>query len=357
MARIVYATAGEGFGHASRVHLIGQRLLDAGHDVIFPASLRALQYLRPYFGERVKEVFGLSYDYHKGYVAPAATIWKNVRQFPQGHRVNRALFEQVCAPFAPDLVITDFEPFSAWWAWRHRIPYISIDNEHLLILCKLDHEFKDLWGRVSASLVVRFHYFGANAYVVTNFFTPEQCGAAILAPPIVRPAIVRLQASVGAHIVVYATTGTQEGHWREVLGGFAPQRFHIYGFNKNAEAGNCVFKETSTEGFAADLAAARGVIASAGYSLISECLYLRKKMLLEPLAGQYEQVLNARYVEKLGLGVWARQVDRAAVSRFLDRLQEPMAQDSRILWPDNERFFEVLRGVLARLETRVRIDI
>ena len=34
MAKIIYGVAGEGFGHSSRSHLIGQRLLDAGNDVI-----------------------------------------------------------------------------------------------------------------------------------------------------------------------------------------------------------------------------------------------------------------------------------------------------------------------------------
>lgn len=358
MARIIYAMAGEGFGHASRAHLIGQRFLDAGHEVIFAASLRALQYLRPYYGDRVKEIFGLSYDYSKGYVDPAATVWKNLKSFRQGHRVNRALCEQVYRPFAPDLVVTDFEPFSAWWAWRHRVPFISIDNEHLLILGRLEHQLRDLFGRLSASLVVRCHYLGPRAYVVTSFFRPSRlCQAAVLGPPIVRPAVARLQPSAGDHIVVYATTGTQEQQWRDVLGSFASQRFFIYGFNKHAEWKNCLFKEASTEGFATDLAAARGVIASAGYSLISECLYLRKKMLLLPLAGQYEQLLNARYVEKLGLGTWSEQVDRSAVSRFLERLDEPMSQDDRILWPDNEGFLATLRNVLSGLETQVPITI
>jgi uncharacterized protein (TIGR00661 family) len=358
MAKIVYAVAGEGFGHASRTHLIGQRFLDAGHEVLFAASLRALQYLQPCFGDRVKGIFGLSYDYRKGYVAPAATVWKNLSRFPQGHRVNREFFERVCEPFQPDLVVTDFEPFLASWAWRRRVPFISIDNEHLLTLCRLDHRFTDVLGRLSAALVVRFHYFGARAYVITNFFqAPSRSPAAVLAPPVVRPAIARLQPSDAGHIVVYATTGTHEDRWREVLSRFAPQKFHLYGFNKNAEWKNCVFKETSTEGFATDLASSRGVIASAGYSLISECLYLRKKMLLLPLVGQYEQLINARYVEKLGLGVWSKQVDEAVVSRFLERLGAPIPQDGRILWPDNEKFFETLRGVLARLDLRVPIRI
>jgi uncharacterized protein (TIGR00661 family) len=358
MARIIYAVAGEGFGHASRAHLVGQRFLDAGHEVIFAASHRALRYLRPYYGERVKEIFGLTFDYHKGYVDPAGTVWRNLWRLPQGRRHNRALFEQVYEPFAPDLVVTDFEPFSARWARRHRVPFISIDNEHVLILCRLDHRPRDFLHRFNAGVVVRFHYFGARAYVITNFFrAPLKSPAAVLAPPIVRPAIARLEPSGRGPIVVYATTGTHEDRWRQVLGRFAPQEFYIYGFNKSDRWQNCTFKEASMEGFATDLAAARGVIASAGLSLISECLYLKKKMLLLPLAGQYEQLINARYVEKLGLGVWSKRIEQSVVARFLDQLAGPIAQDERILWPDNENFLDALRGVLARLDLGVEIGI
>jgi hypothetical protein len=70
MARIIYAAAGEGFGHASRVHLIAQRLLDAGHEVMFASSHRGLLYLRQYYGEQVKEIFGLTFEYSRGYVEP-----------------------------------------------------------------------------------------------------------------------------------------------------------------------------------------------------------------------------------------------------------------------------------------------
>ena len=46
MARIIYGVAGEGFGHSSRSHLIGQRFIDAGHDVMFVGSQKSLLYLK-----------------------------------------------------------------------------------------------------------------------------------------------------------------------------------------------------------------------------------------------------------------------------------------------------------------------
>ena len=206
--------------------------------------------------------------------------------------------------------------------------------------------------------MTRFHYVGAKAYVLISFFqAPLKTDKAVLAPPVVRPVITELTPSNAGHVTIYSTTGTNEDLLRDVLGRFPDQQFRIYGFNKGAERGNCVFKERSTEGFLADLASSRGVIASAGFSLISECLHLRKKMLLLPLAGQYEQLINARYVQKLGLGAWAKEISEPALSRFLGRLDEPMPRDGGILWPDNEKFFEVLRGVLAGLPTPAKISL
>lgn len=361
MARIIYAVAGEGFGHASRAHLVGQRFLDAGHDVMFVASHRALLYLRQYFGPpqaEVREIFGLTFDYSKGYVDPLATVRKNLRQYPRGLWRNRRLFRQAFKPFQPDLVVTDFEPFSAWWAFRHRVPFVSVNNEHVLIHCKLEHERRDVMQRFQASVVTRSHYMGARAYVVINFFrAPLTNSKAVLAPPVVRPIVTELTPTDEGHITIYWTTATHEERLRDVLARFPDQAFHVYGFNKHEQWRNCTFKERSTEGFLDDVASSRGVIASAGFSLISECMHLRKRMLLLPLPGQYEQLINARYVEKLGLGICSRTLDHHALARFLERLGEPMPQNGRILWPDNERFFEVLGGVLSRLDPTITIAV
>jgi uncharacterized protein (TIGR00661 family) len=356
MAKIVYAVCGEGFGHSTRSHLVGQRLIDAGHNVMFVGSKNSLLYLKQYFGERVKEVFGLSYAYDKGYVDPIRTVKKNLVKFPKGHRRNKELFKKHIEPFEPDLVISDFEPFSAWWAWRKNIPFISIDNEHMLTLCELEHPAKNRFSRLSAGVVTRCHYVGAVSYIIINFFrAPLRIDSAILAPPIVRPIVCALQPTNGEHILVYSTTGTREEQLRQMLGKFGGQKFYIYGFDKNDVDGNCVFKRRSVESFLADLASARGVMASAGFSLISESMYLRKKMLLLPLAGHYEQIINAHYIQKLGLGISAKKLDEPVLASFLDELDKPMPTDERIIWPDNDKFFQILQREFSKLPISICI--
>ncbi len=85
-------------------------------------------------------------------------------------------------------------------------------------------------------------------------------------------------------------------------------------------------------------------------------MYLKKKMLLLPLAGQYEQIINAHYVQKLGLGISSDKLDEAILARFLDELDKPMPSDERIIWPDNDKFFDILQRELNKLDTPVNID-
>jgi uncharacterized protein (TIGR00661 family) len=356
MARIIYGVAGEGFGHSSRSHLIGQRLIDAGNDVIFVGSAKSLLYLKQYFGQRVKEIFGLSFAFDGGRVDKSETLKRNLLKLPEANKQNDELFKKHFEPFEPELVISDFEPFSAWWAWRNRVPFISIDHEHMLTLCELEHPAKSWFSRLTAKIVTECHYVGAVAYIILNFFdAPLRIDSAVLAPPIVRPVVQELQSKQGGHILLYSTTGTEQEQLQEVLSQFSEQKFYIYGFKESEDFGNCVFKERSTEGFLADLASARGVIASAGFSLISECMYLKKKMLLLPLAGQYEQMVNAHYIQKLGLGVSADKLDEAVLADFLEQLDKPMPDDEKILWPDNDRFFRLLREILNKLNKPIAI--
>jgi len=356
MARIIYGVAGEGFGHSSRSHLIGQRLIDAGHDVMFVGSQKSLVYLKEYFAERVKEIFGLSFAYEDGRIDKSQTLRQNLMNLPTGNKLNDELFREHFEPFDPDLVISDFEPFSAWWAWRKGVPFVSIDHEHFLTLCDLEHPEKNWFSRLTASLVTTCYYVGAVRYVILNFFrAPVKIEGAVVAPPIVRPVVTALEASVGDHILVYSTSGKGGERLREILNGFGSERFLVYGYDRDEEYKNCIFKKRSTQGFLRDLASARGVVASAGFSLISECLYLQKKMYVLPLAGQYEQIINGRYIEKLGLGVASQQLDAESMRKFLGVIDEPLPEDDRIIWPDNEGFFRLLGGLLGGLENPVAI--
>lgn len=72
---------------------------------------------------------------------------------------------------------------------------------------------------------------------------------------------------------------------------------------------------------------------------------------------QYEQIINTHYVQKLGLGISAESLDEAVLARFLEELDKPMPNDERIIWPNNDRFFQILQEVLNRLDCPIGIAL
>lgn len=350
MAKVIYGVCGEGFGHSSRAQLIGRHLLDAGHDVIFAGSFRSLLYLREHFGDRVHEVFGLLFFYHRGRVNPLITVLKNIQQAPRIWQINRKVFRDVFQPFAPDLVISDFDPSTAYWAWRNKVPLLSIDNEHVLTDCHLDHPPHQKLNRFNAELVTKAHCFAAQHYGVLSFFdVPAKHDGVSLIPPVIRREVSERTPSDQGHIIIYTTTGYGREQLTEQLNKFKDHRFHIYNYGEPGEAGNCIFKPRSTDGFLDDLAGCHGVIASAGFSLISECLVYRKRMMMLPVPGQYEQIVNAHYMERLGLGLNAGQLTPDNLRTYLDSLDKPLSEGPGVIWPDNQKCFDHLDKLLQKM--------
>ena len=95
------------------------------------------------------------------------------------------------------------------------------------------------------------------------------------------------------------------------------------GITEDQREGNLVFRAFSEAGFVDDMASARGVIAGGGFTTMGEAVYLRKPMLSVPLGLQFEQVMNARYLELEGFGMMAENLDDpATVPSFVARLDE-----------------------------------
>jgi UDP:flavonoid glycosyltransferase YjiC (YdhE family) len=65
-------------------------------------------------------------------------------------------------------------------------------------------------------------------------------------------------------------------------------------------------------------------------------------MLALPLAGQFEQEMNARYLERLGFGTAASALDEAALERFLE--DEP-AHEQALAGYEQEENSEALATV------------
>ena len=110
---------------------------------------------------------------------------------------------------------------------------------------------------------------------------------------------------------------------KEILALLKPFRcseFFIYHRLDRADNhGNIHLRPYSRDGFLNDLSECSGVISNAGFELASEAMFLGKKILVKPLAGQMEQMSNAIAIDSLKLGMSMKRLDAACVEQFLDQ--------------------------------------
>jgi uncharacterized protein (TIGR00661 family) len=321
--RILYGVAGEGMGHATRSEVVIESLL-ARHDVRVAAAGRAFAHLR----ERlpvVDEVFGPSLAMQDGEIRRWATLVQNVRI--ASHDLPETVRHWVAGvdDWRPDVVITDFEPMAGLYARITRTPLVAVDNIHMLDRCR---HAVEIVGRerddfVVARAVSRGMVPGAVEYIVTTFFqAPILRRGTTLVPPILRPEIAAAASEPGDHLLVYASGEKRALDALRSTG----ERCLVYGMRGGPDEtrvdGMLEFRPPSNEGFVEDLRTAKAVVTGGGFSLLSEAVYLGKPVLAVPLRGQFEQTLNARYLERDGYGLCVPRLTRDALGDFLERVPE-----------------------------------
>jgi uncharacterized protein (TIGR00661 family) len=214
------------------------------------------------------------------------------------------------------VVITDFEPITAYLANHYDLPLITLDNQHRMRYMEYEVPPGGDAGAAMTKTITRLMIPRPDVSLVITFFTGTVRNArTFLFPPLIRQEVLNAQPSDGGHILIYVTSGFDP--LLNILKTFPREVFHVYGYDKEEIDGALHYKPFSRDGFLHDLASAKAVIATAGFTLISEAIHLRKPYLASPMQGQYEQELNAFQLQNLGYGAGLLKPTREAVAAFL----------------------------------------
>ena len=312
MSRIVYGVAGEGSGHTSRAREMLRHLLQQGHAVRVVAYDRSYAALRDEFD--CLEIEGLHIVSRDNRVRPLETLTHNLRRARSAMGRNRALV-QLFDAFKPEVVITDFEPATAWLAHWRGIPLISLDNQHRLRYMKFEVPpalWFDRWlTRVIIALMIPRPTIALATSLVLGESTNERTR---IFPPIVRQEVLDLQPLEKDFHLVYVTSAFAS--LIAALKAFPDRTFHVFGHHPESQDQNIHYRSFSGEAFLNDLAACRSVIATAGFTLMSESMCLGKPYLALPMTGQFEQQVNALFLERSGCGLNARRAGVEMLQQF-----------------------------------------
>jgi uncharacterized protein (TIGR00661 family) len=320
--RVLYGTQGTGEGHLSRTHAIVPLLREAGVDVDLVISgttseglKKGVPELEPY-----RAFHGLTYVRHEGRVSIAKTlgIFKPLELAEDYGEIGGTY----------DLVITDFEPLTAWWGLSHEVPVIGIAH---------NYAFQGRAPRprlVDPFIEVVFHYYAPADIPLGSHW--QRTNETVI-PPIIRNVILAAEPEDGDHVLVYLPSFTDRT-LDELFGddALAAYRFVAYPRRSSHDvaAKNLTIKPFSKAGFIEDLRTARAVVTSAGFTLLSECLHLGKPLYVMPEVGQYEQKCNAEALKRWNLGATATELMPEEVATWLEARRMV-----RKPWPDVARAF------------------
>jgi uncharacterized protein (TIGR00661 family) len=318
MAKILYGVAGEGMGHAFRSKALIEEL-SKEHRIKVVASDRGYNLLSEKFDTTKIDYFRIIYRKNK--VAHLLTVLNNLARFPVIFLRSRRI-SGIIKSFKPDIAITDFEPLTDYYAYFSKIPVISIDNMHAITNASHDNIPKKYNFSIWASkLIVNSFVIKADRFFINAFFScrlTEKNSALI--KPLLRNSIFKAKTSDKGHILVYQTSKSNKKLLKEMRN--VSQKFIVYGFDEDRQLGNIVMKKTSEKGFLEDLASCKAVITNGGFTLISEALCLKKPILSIPIKNQFEQTLNAIYLEKLGYGMLAEESSADIIKKFIKNIPQ-----------------------------------
>ncbi len=353
--KILYGVVGEGMGHAIRSRVVIDYLLSQNHQVEIMASSRAYDFLTKRYGAQdVNRIHGLHMIYEDNRVRRGKTLWSNVLTGLTGVPQNVLAYFKLIEELDPRVVISDFESWTYLYGQLHRLPIISIDNMQIINRCKLPDEIiqgvEDDF--MVAKTFVKSKLPFCEHYLISTFFRPQvRKDRTSLHPPILRPEILSTKPQSGEHILVYQTGEGYDSLVQTLKK--TGLEYRIYGMRRSLEQdqveGNLRYRPFSEARFVQDLATARGVIAGGGFTLMGEAVYLRKPMLAVPLARQFEQILNARYLQHVGYGLAADDLnDPATIHRFLESLPTYEKNLSSYAQDGNTDLFRALDGLLDK---------
>lgn len=304
--RIVYGVQSTGKGHLSRFLGLKPLFDQDGHDLLVivtgnPAPPR-------YFLDTIEDVrcerfAGLSMiEDGVGGVSKRGTVKAFATHLPGLlESFYRAHF--MISAFDPDLIVSDFDPITGSPFVVPSVPKVGISNHFTLSHPSIAPLPKLKMERFNVSLIGKLFTSGLDVRLGCHFYPIDEA----CLPPILRPEILSARVDNHGHLVVYHSF---HGLLAPIVA-YAernPERpVIVYGYeSRPAGTPDNIRFETDPGRFAHDLATCDAYVGTAGFQTICEAFFLGKKLVVQPIAGQYEQKWNAAQLELHGMGRWCR---------------------------------------------------
>ena len=281
--KILYGIQLTGNGHITRSSQLIKSLKANGFDVDIITSGSNSQIKIPFDIQR--HFSGLSFfNNDKGGIDWYKTFkMVNINQFFRDIKYDVSGY---------DLIISDFEPISAWAARKHRVKSIGFGNQYSFMSDKLPRPHtKD---KISETFLRRFAKCDYNIGLSYNKIDD------FIYQPLINENLLNREIEDNNFFLVYLPSISIE-YITSQLKDFKKYKWKIYSNENGKNSKNIEYKKLNKDEFINDMINCSGIITASGFSTTSEALILKKKLWSIPLKGQYEQICNATLLKSMGV--------------------------------------------------------
>ena len=323
--RLLFGVHGYGRGHAARAQAVLPRLAQL-YEILVLAGDDAYDQLRGTYPVRRIPVLRYHHD-RRGRRSALLTAKRNIPAMLD-LLMGGAIFQMVrdeIRRFAPDVVLSDSEPWTHHAARDLGIPRISFDHYGIMVHCRPEMSRRERFVGWMESLLYRRLVCNPERIIVSAFYDapPQRAGVHVVGP-ILREPVRQRQPSTGEYLLAYFSNASVNYTPRiEQALKSLPCPVKIYGTGRCDVDGNIEFCPAGDLPFVRDLAECRAVFSTAGNQLISEAIHFGKPVLVMP-EDSLEQQLNARIVHAWRIGMRTTKVEVSAelLLRFMGRADE-----------------------------------
>lgn len=283
--KILYAFQGTGNGHLIRAVEIVPCLMKFGSvDVLisgnhnelgFPLSLQFRKY-------------GLSFSAGK---KGGIDYWDSFIKM----RPNRFVKDIMELPVENyDLILNDFEPVTAWACRVKRKSCFGIGHQASFVSKKTPRpKKKDFFAeKILASFAPANDYLGFHFAPYDHF----------IHTPVIKKSIRNAAIVNKGHVTVYLPAYADQ-LLIDTLSRLPDVPWEVYSRNchKVETYKNITLFPVTIDAFNNSMITADGILCGAGFETPAEALFLKKKLMVIPMKGQYEQQCNAEALQRLGV--------------------------------------------------------
>jgi len=271
----------------------------------------------------------------------------------------------------PDLVISDYEPISAQFAYSLDAKFITIDQQSKFF----NNGYFDTKNGISvAEERSRLGLFfpRADRRIACSFFIPPSKQSISgnfkveIIPPVIREEISQLrvknkkdkfkQNNILIYLSPYSQFTQSPNDVFKILSQFPDYCFRLFiskksdFFNAKNIPSNVIINSHGSGSFFNAFNESGSVVCTAGHTFISEAMYLRKPVYAIPL-NTYEQKYNAEIIDKYKFGITRNKLEIKSLRYFLEMsflFKKNIINDDKILL-NKKRGQKYIIGVINKL--------